>query len=151
MIVTCQIIDVFAINLSIFICFNNVSNIQIFRFHIFVTIYQNDQAVASLNSFYETNASVASFNISIRFILTNCCYRISKAYQIFTIYESCFSRFSVNATPFICRITLSVFMTTRFVTRSTLVSSLIITRYRNQILRFDITQTTCYPSSVNTE
>ena len=144
MVITLQTIDVFRINTCFSISLNNFFYIQIFRIHVFKTINQYDQAVASLDSFYKTNTSVTCFNISIRFILTYCSNRICKAYQIFT-------RSSMNTMCSICWITISIYVMRIFSTRSTFNCFLILTRYRNQILRFDITKTACYINCINTE
>ena len=107
-----------------------------------------------MNSLNETYTSITIINIHIRFLLISSS-RVSETYQILTISKACSTLFSMLTMPFISFVSntliinIEVFVVS-FITRNRFDSTLIITGYGDQILRFNITCTTVQPCCINT-
>ena len=120
--------------------------------HASILSRQDPQCISNTDTFNETNASITTSYVCIRFVLTINCNRILEAYHIFSSFESRDSRMSMlTSHRIVCNLSVRCNMRTIFSTRSSFDTCKIIMSNRNQVLRFDIATSTNYPSCINLE
>ena len=151
MVVTCQVNDEVLLLVSTVAC-EDRSRIQFLRSHFLELIRQDNQAVAHLDSRYETYASITVLNIHIRSLHLMYDSGGGEAYQELTVDEALTAVDSVYALRRICRDrSVRTYVRTVFRTRNRLDRALVVTSYRDQVLRLNQARATIYPSGIDIE